>query len=89
MVTDGGNGSNDLLLYTHSEEKEGGIGSAQDGGRGGLSPGSAYGGEGQLSSCLTHSGEAGPSGEHGTRKGQRAGPRNGLARLWERRVRTR
>ena len=38
MVTDGGNGSNDLLLYTHSEKNVRSIGSAQDGGRGGLGP---------------------------------------------------
>ena len=38
IVTDGGNGSNDLLLYTHVEENVGSIGSTQDGGRGGLGP---------------------------------------------------
>ena len=38
MVTDGGNGSNDLLRYTHGKENVGGIGSTQDGLRGDWAP---------------------------------------------------
>ena len=85
MVTDGGNGSNDLLLYTHGEENVGGIGSMQDGGRGDwalIAQNDGLRGRtrmvGRVSSWLTHTGEGGPSGEHGTRQGQTKGG----ARKW-------